>query len=119
MIKLEYDSDTGILKSTTIGMLTVADIDQSTPEIRAHLARAREKFGRARYLVDGRQGKVQPREVMEAVERDGSHLSHPRDKQAIVIPSALSAIQARRIFNNPNEQTFHSMDEAIAWLMAD
>jgi len=32
------------------------------------------------------------------------------------VPSVLTSMQSRRVFNAPNEAVFQSMEEAIVWL---
>jgi len=116
VIDVDYDPETGIITSRAAGLLSVADVERSGREVRAAMAKARAQFGRALHLVDARLSVVQPREVAEVVERDGSFLSHPDDRQAIVAPTSLSTMQSRRLFPAPNERTFPSIEEAIAWL---
>lgn len=119
MIALDYSVATGIVTSTSSGLLTVEEIRRATHDVRALLGRARTNFGRALYLVDARSTVVQTREVIDAVAQDGSHLSHPDDRMAVVLPTALTSMQTRRIFVSTNERVFHAMDDAITWLQAD
>jgi hypothetical protein len=116
MIVVQYDRQSGIVTSTSAGILTVEDIRLGTLEIRAALQRARDDFGRALYLVDARQSVVQPQNIMEEVERAGALITHSEDRMAVVIPSALTGMQTRRVFNQSNEATFQSIDQALAWL---
>lgn len=116
MIAITYDRQRGIVTSMADGVLTVDDILQAAPETRRLMQQARDDFGRGLYLVDARQTVVQPRDVMEEVERQGSYLSHPEDRMAIVVPSTLASLQSRRAFHAANERVFQSMEEAVAWL---
>jgi len=80
------------------------------------MQQARQDHGRGLYLVDARASIVQTREIMEEVERHGSYLTGPQDRMAIIVPSVLTSMQSRRVFNAPNEAVFQSMEEAIVWL---
>ena len=118
MLTVEYDSKSGIVTSTSIGILTVESLLEGNRNIRVALQKAREDFGRALYLVDARETVVQPQSVMEEVEREGRLITHGEDRMAVVVPSALTSMQARRLFNHSNEAIFNSMDQAMAWLQS-
>ena len=116
MIAIDYDRRTGIVTSISSGVLTVDDIRQAALDIRRLMQQARQDHGRGLYLVDARASIVQTREIMEEVERHGSYLTGPQDRMAIIVPSVLTSMQSRRVFNAPNEALFQSMEEAIVWL---
>ncbi len=98
MISVDYDQQTGIVTSMASGILTVDDIQQAARDIRRRMQQAQEDFGRGLYLVDAHSMVVQPREVMEEVERQSSCLPGPEDRMAIVVPSTLVSMQSRRVF---------------------
>lgn len=119
MIETAYDPVTGIVHSRSVGLLTIEEVGSATRRTRELMQRARDEHGRALYLVDARETMVQPREVIEEIERWGSFLDHPDDRMAVVLASTLSKLQTERVFRSDQERAFLSIEAARDWLVGD
>lgn len=74
--------------------------------------------GEYRLLVDLREQGVQPKEIaagQQAIIADYSPLA--RRRALVMSPSALHAMQVRRISPEPDVHIFPSEEDALAWLM--
>lgn len=75
--------------------------------------------GPLKLLVDGRQQEIQPREVMDALQRRAHRRGAGSVRVAVVVATMLRKLQADRVNRTADRAIFFDEAEAQAWLLAD
>jgi MFS superfamily sulfate permease-like transporter len=80
---------------------------------------ARRSGHGARFILDLRDAPVLSAETAEVVRSANMKLYRGSDRVAMVITSQLLRIQARRMYEHPNFETFEAIADAEALLLAE
>lgn len=118
MFTVAYDEAAGIVRCTTMGFYSVAEVLENARRVRDAVARCQREFGSVAMLILASEASVQSKEVMEASQKDQWRVG-PGDRMAIVLTSALARMQAARTFVSDQEKLFQTEAEAVDWLMAE
>jgi len=120
MFSFSYDPGRVLLTIVQQGYWSMAEFRDYEREYLAQHARIRLHNGNYRVLADCRQYPVQSADVGEAFAiLFGKLTNENRGHCAILTPSALSRIQAKRAIPSANVQFFPDTEEATTWLFAE
>jgi hypothetical protein len=114
----DFDDPTQSLRVASNGTWTLEQAKRYEQAFRSYLAIARERFGCARVLVDGRAAVTDDAAVSRLLGSLGTLFNQPGDRLAIVTPSSLRKQQATREGLPDNIMAFISPDAAATWLFA-
>jgi len=118
MFSVHYDDTSGIIRCTSGGFLTVAEVHEYASAVHESMGRSWREFGRVAMLVISNDATVQSAEVMDATNANLRRFG-PADRLAIVVSSQLVKMQAGRTLDGERFRTFASEEEALAWLIAE
>jgi hypothetical protein len=107
-----------LIEVVSAGTWSLADAERYAAEFRRHVGIARERFGRVRALVDGRDAVTQDAEVRKLLSSLGALFDGAEDRFAVVTPTSLRKQQAGRDGLPGNGMAFVSPDAARTWLFA-
>ncbi|WP_288457644.1 hypothetical protein [uncultured Sphingomonas sp.] len=113
-----YDADDGIFTITLAGLWTMETVDRYVAATQALRAAAPPGVTAERTLVDLRQAQLHVREVAEALSVSMRRGADDIRRTAVVVRSALDALQARRISPARETRSFTDIAAARAWLIA-
>jgi hypothetical protein len=112
------DDDRQVVRVTSVGTWTLEQVDAYAAEFRHSCSIARERFGRVRALVDGREAMTPDAEVGKRLALLSSLFDQPGDRFAVVTHSSLRKQQASRDGLPDAGMAFVSPDAAEMWLFA-
>ena len=115
---LRLDEDLGVVRAVTCGLWTSAEADEYIDNLARFVSDSRDRYGRAKVLVDRRRSPVQTSEVADRFGEANRTLYRPDDRLAIVVDSYLLKGQVRRRFVHEGAKAFLSYDAAETWLKA-
>ncbi len=113
-----YDADDGIFTITLAGLWTMETVDRYVAATQALRAAAPPGVTAERTLVDLRQAQLHVREVAEALSVSMRRGADDIRRTAVVVRSALDALQALRISPARETRSFTDIAAARAWLIA-
>lgn len=114
----DFDEPTRSLRISSHGTWTLEQAELYEHAFRSNLLAARERFGCARVLVDGRAAATNDVAVSRLLGSLGALFNQPGDRLAIVTPSSLRKQQAVREGLPDTIMVFISADAATTWLFA-
>lgn len=118
LYEIELDMDGRMIRIVTRGLWTTDEVDRYFALIQYLVSLSRNRFGRARVMVDGREAGVQSAEVASRFLSGNRIFSQPGDKLALIAGSSLQKMQVRRMLVSPQTEAFVSPAAAITWLNA-
>ncbi|WP_212611486.1 hypothetical protein [Sphingomonas gellani] len=113
-----FDEPTRSLRVLSHGTWTLEQAERYKQAFCSHLSVARERFGCARVLVDGRAAATNDVAVSRLLGSLGTLFNQLGDRLAIVTPSSLRKQQAVREGLPDTIMVFLSPDAAKTWLFA-
>lgn len=113
-----FDEPTRSLRVSSSGTWTLEQAERYEEAFRSYLSVARERFGSARVLVDGRAAATDDVAVSRLLGSLGALFNQTGDRLAIVTPSSLRKQQATREGMPNTVMAFISPDAAVTWLFA-
>jgi hypothetical protein len=120
MYKLSYDPELALLEYDLNGYWSMDDFSRFEREIRACHVQIRKDRTSYRVLSNGGDFAVQSADVRAAFEALFDALGKDNEGAfAVVVSSALSSIQAKRVLPRANVRIFSDAVEARRWLLAD
>ena len=116
---ITLDRATGIVRVSGLILATPSDVDRYVAELDSVVREARLLSGKARVLADLRHSPVRSQDAAERLRHHNSSLYRPGERVALLVASALLALQLKRNLVADLQAVFVSEAEAEAWLLAD
>ena len=120
MFSFSYDAARNLLSVVQQGYWAMEDFHAYEREYLAHHERILKQHKGYRVIADCRDYPVQSTEVGAAFGQLFDRLmSENKAHCAIITPSALNKMQAKRAIPYANVQVFHEVEQAMEWLFTD
>jgi hypothetical protein len=114
----KFDESTRSLRITSSGTWTLAQAERYEQAFRRHVSMARERFGCARVLVDGRAAATDDVAVSRLLGSLGGVFDQPGDRFAVITSSSVRKQQAAHEGLPDTVMAFISPNAAATWLFA-
>jgi hypothetical protein len=114
--RIDYDRQRGVLVAQCWGFWAMTDAQRYIELATGFVEAAHRSHGRALVLVDRRECPVQPAEIVEHIRKTAAGVLWPEDRFALIVKSALVAMQVKRTSSAARRETFTSVEEGEAWL---
>lgn len=120
MFELTADHQLRMLRIVLRGFWTEADMARYDFEVGRSMAELRNSGGCRSILIDMVDFPIQTQAIAEAHAAKLRMVKQTTDiRVALIMPSALSRIQAARVASDTGHKTFGTEGEAMAWLAGE
>ncbi len=114
---LDIDKGARLVRTTLRGQWTLGDVEGYDRERSVLLKASGWQSGTFAYLADLRETGVQPMEVASAQQEALGRMPITPRRVAVIVPSALARMQAKRMNDHPDRRFFSDEPAALAWLV--
>lgn len=117
MYRFSYDARSGLLSCRVEGFWTLDVATGYWRDLKNHVDRCRQDFGRLIYLIDAATYRPQSQAVQNYSEQHSGLLTaSDDDRVAIVVESSLVKLQAKRVMPSAQAGVFLSRTAADSWI---
>lgn len=118
MFHFAFDSRTGILCVSVVGLWTMPEVERYAREAGPQFMQARKAVGSLRLLIDLTGTEVLSQAIIEPLAKAGMQYSRGDDRVALVVNSTLMKMQMKRMIGNAPTPIYLERGLAEAWLLS-